>query len=253
MATRALFLLIVTASAVAASNRIVGGADASIEAYPAIVAIEYLDIETTIWSQSCGGNILSPTYVLTAAHCVDESPMRIRAGSSYRESGGTVINVKSSLVHPDYNKLVFLDADIALLKLEKALVYGPGIQQAAIYAQGTEVPNNSAVVHAGWGFIEDEDDGDPSPILQDVIMYTVNYDECARRYSTEQLTENMICSGYLGTGGKGPCDQDSGGPMYYNNVLVGLVSWFYGCASAEYPTINAKVSAFTDWIVANTV
>lgn len=77
--------------------------------------------------------------------------MRIRAGSSYRETGGTVINVESYLIHPDFNKLEFLDADVALLRLEQALVYGPGIQPIAIYAQGVEVPDNSAVVHAGWG------------------------------------------------------------------------------------------------------
>ncbi|CAG9113891.1 unnamed protein product [Plutella xylostella] len=251
MATWALLLLIVTASAVAASNRIVGGADASIEAYPAIVAIEYLDLEANIWSHTCGGNILSPTYILTAAHCVDEEePMRIRAGSSYRETGGTVINVQSSLIHPDYGISAPLEADIALLRLEQALVYGPGIQPVAIYAKGIEVPDNAAVVFAGWG--DTHPDGEPSPILQDVTVYTVSYEQCRRIYG-RQLTQNMLCAGVLGVGGKGACFRDSGGPLYYGNVLVGLPSWHYGCADDEYPGVNTKVSAFTDWIVANAV
>ncbi|XP_011555070.3 trypsin, alkaline B [Plutella xylostella] len=249
MAILALLLLTATASAVAATNRIVGGADASIETYPAIVQIEYLN--STTWSHGCGGNILSPTYVLTAAHCVDEDdPMRIRAGTSYRETGGTVINVESYLIHPDYNKFVFLDADIALLRLEQALVYGPSIQPVAIYAQGIEVPGNSAVVFAGWG--DTQPDGEPSTILQDVTVYTVSYEQCRRIYGRE-VTHNMLCAGVLGVGGKGVCFRDSGGPLYYGNVLVGLPSWHLGCASKRYPGVNTKVSAFTDWIVANAV
>ncbi|XP_037973738.2 trypsin, alkaline C [Plutella xylostella] len=252
MATWALLLLTASATAVVASNRIVGGADASIETYPSIVQVEHLDYYS-IWSQGCGGSILTPTNVLTAAHCIYGPPMRIRAGSSYRESGGTVINVESYIMHPDFNKLEFLDADVALLRLEQALVYGPGIQPIAIYAQGVEVPDNSAVVHAGWG--QTQSNGVPSPILQDVTVYTVNQEECARRQATQYLTvtDNMMCAGILDVGGKDACQQDSGGPLYHGDILVGVISWGIGCAQPEYPGVSAKVSAFTEWIVANAV
>ncbi|KAG7304661.1 hypothetical protein JYU34_010003 [Plutella xylostella] len=248
MATWALLLLTATASAVAASNRIVGGADASIETYPSIVQVEYLEL--SVWSQGCGGNILSPTYVLTAAHCIEWVPMRIRAGSSDRNTGGTVIDVETFLIHPDYTSLAPQHADIALLRLQSPLVYGPGVQQVPIYAQGTEVPDNSTVVHAGWGHTQVA--GLPSPVLQDVTIYTVNYDECFRRYGSA-LSESMICAGILDVGGKDACQMDSGGPLYYGDVLVGVVSWGYGCGSPRFPGVSIKVSAFTDWIVANVV
>lgn len=65
------------------------------------------------------------------------------------------------------------------------------------------------------------------------------------------VTNNMVCSGWLGVGGRGQCNGDSGGPLIHNGVVVGITSWGYKCAESYYPGVNTRVSRFTPWIQAN--
>lgn len=70
---------------------------------------------------------------------------------------------------------------------------------------------------------------------------------------TAVITDNMFCSGILDVGGKGPCYGDSGGPVFYDNIVIGVVSWGEGCANKTTPAVNVAVSSYTDWIVENAV
>ncbi|KPJ14945.1 Trypsin, alkaline C [Papilio machaon] len=141
--------------AVANGGRIVGGQPAPIERYPSIVQVDALNVFTSTWSQSCGANILTSRYVLSAAHCFDgflyePSRRRIRAGTADRNFGGSIVYVEREFNHPSYGQLG-MDGDICVVRLSTALVYSPVIQQGTIIAQGTQVPDNVPVVHAGWG------------------------------------------------------------------------------------------------------
>ena len=48
----------------------------------------------------------------------------------------------------------------------------------------------------------------------------------------KNLLINLMC---VAANGKNACQDDSGGPLYdkNSNVLVGLVSWGYGCADPD--------------------
>ena len=79
--------------------------------------------------------------------------------------------------------------------------------------------------------------------------------QCNQNYNGA-ITSSMICAGYT-QGGKDSCQGDSGGPLVcqsgYNAVIVGVVSWGYGCAYAGYPGVYARVTTFLPWIKSNMV
>ncbi|XP_035453098.2 trypsin, alkaline C-like isoform X1 [Spodoptera frugiperda] len=239
------------------ASRIVGGTETSIDKFPSIVAVEFLGVWTGVWSQSCAANILTTRYVLSAAHCFegvfyDPSYRRVRAGSSYRNTGGILSYVEVEFNHPTYG-LNGYDGDISVIRLRTPLEYSPVVQQAAIVPQGFKIPDNLPVVHAGWGAISQG--GPLSPVLLETTIFTINNELCASRYLTLPrplvVTENMICAGIPDVGGKDACQGDSGGPLYYTNILVGVVSWGHGCANETFPGVSTAVSSYTDWIAAS--
>uniref|UniRef100_A0A665TKP8 trypsin n=1 Tax=Echeneis naucrates TaxID=173247 RepID=A0A665TKP8_ECHNA len=77
-----------------------------------------------------------------------------------------------------------------------------------------------------------------APLLSD--------DTCFNAYPF-QITENMICAGYL-EGGKDSCQGDSGGPMMCDGQLQGVVSWGHGCALRKKPGVYTKVCNYISWI-----
>nr|AAT95347.1 trypsin Ia precursor [Sesamia nonagrioides] len=247
-----LTIALLAGSSVALPNRIVGGEETSIDKYPSIVSLEFFSIWTGSWGQSCAANILTSHHIVTAAHCMaaSVSNRRIRAGSSHRNTGGVVVLLTSNINHPTYGQNGY-DGDIAVSRLAQPLVYSPVIQQGTIVAQGSLIPDNLPVVHAGWGAISQG--GPASSVLRDVTIYTINNALCTARYLTLPrplvVTPNMICAGILDVGGKDACQGDSGGPLYYGDILVGVVSWGHGCANETYPGVSAAVSSYTNWIV----
>ncbi|XP_048488121.1 trypsin, alkaline B-like [Plutella xylostella] len=242
-------------AAVPKTNRIVGGQITSIEEHPSIVQLDYLGQLSGTWAQICGGTILNQDFVVSAAHCTDNNGAanhRVRAGSAIRNSGGQLVYVSYYRNHPDYGKKEDFDCDITLIRLAKRLTFGASVQPAPINAAGSEIPDGTAVVHAGWGDME-QGAMTPSLYLRDVTVYTINHAECVYRYEDYEthVTDNMICVGILDVGGKETCQGDSGGPLYLNGILVGIVSWASGCADPYYPGVKTKVSAFTNWILEN--
>ena len=75
--------------------------------------------------------------------------------------------------------------------------------------------------------------GQTPSILKHVELGYITQSECDTRYNGG-IEDNMMCAA---DPGKDSCQGDSGGPLYDadNNVLVGVVSWGYGCADPDYP------------------
>jgi trypsin len=222
---------------------IVGGTEVSIEDYPYQIAL------ILNGKLGCGGSIISPNHVVTAAHCVIDHPaskFSIRAGSSSSKSGGVVVNVSSSAVHPKYNTATF-DNDIAILTLADRLTFGPGVGPVGLPDDGARSLSIGAeVVVSGWGSVQE--DRPESPTLQAVTVSVVNMDDCRANYSdVGAITESMFCAGAW-DGGKDACHGDSGGPVVANGVLVGVVSWGFGCAMKGYPGVYSSTAYLRGFI-----
>lgn len=106
-----------------------------------------------IWYYYCGNSAQVIMYLLPFCRTYDPSRRRIRAGTTYRNTGGQVVNVAQEFNHPSYREDPDrgLDGDITVVQLAEPLVYNPVVQQATIVAPNTEIPDGIPVIHAGWG------------------------------------------------------------------------------------------------------
>ncbi|XP_013197063.2 trypsin CFT-1 isoform X2 [Amyelois transitella] len=259
---RALVVLLVLAAAAVAElkadpkptgSRIVGGSVTDISKWPEMAALLF-SFGTTGHTQSCGGTILNQRSILSAAHCFgNDAPARwqARLGSTYASSGGIVFTTLQLINHPQYSTPVFLDNDIAILRVSGTITYNNNIRPGSIAGANYNVADNQVVWATGWGLTSQG--GRPSEELREVQIWTVNQEICRTRYALSgvTLTDNMLCSGWLDVGGRDQCQQDSGGPLFHNGVVIGVCSFGNGCADSFYPGINARVSRYTSWIQAN--
>eukprot|EP00980_Cylindrotheca_fusiformis_P006432 scaffold1375_cov137-Cylindrotheca_fusiformis.AAC.21 len=103
----------------------------------------------------------------------------------------------------------------------------------------------------GLGLLGEE--GVPPDFLRDVVVEAISTEECNSRdsYDGAVFDSVMFCAGVNG-GGKDSCKGDSGGPLVIRNgnehIQVGVVSWGYGCAEANYPGVYSRVSSAEGWI-----
>ncbi|XP_075982012.1 trypsin, alkaline C-like [Anticarsia gemmatalis] len=227
--------------------RIVGGSETNIANYPSIVPL-LESWGSGVFSHFCGGTIMNQRTILSAAHCFgrnDPRIFRIRAGSSMANSGGTLYNINSVLIHPNYNGV--FDIDIALLRTSSLIVYSNVVQRGSIAGPNYPLGDNENVWAAGWGAIAS---GGPwSNVLRHVQLRTVNHEVCRRSYPGT-LTNNMLCAGWVG-GGRDSCQGDSGGPLYHNGVVVGVTSFGNGCGLPNVPGVYASVPRVARWIEDN--
>ncbi|XP_039481531.1 trypsin beta [Drosophila santomea] len=224
-------------------GRIVGGSATTISSFPWQISLQRSG------SHSCGGSIYSANIIVTAAHClqsVSASSLKIRAGSSYWSSGGVVISVSSFKNHEGYNANTMVN-DIAVIRLSSALSFSSTIK--AISLASSNPANGAAASVSGWGTESSGSSSIPSQ-LRYVSVKIVSQSQCASStygYGS-QIKGSMICA-YAS--GKDSCQGDSGGPLVSGGVLVGVVSWGYGCAAANYPGVYADVAALRTWVINN--
>ena len=235
----------------AAEARIVGGTEAEASAWPWTVSILAIGrAGDTRAQQFCGGSVIAPRWVLTAAHCVDESvaPEDIQVLVDTHRLGqgkGRRIDVHAIHRHED-----FVDRsnenDIALLELSRpARVEAVGVPDPARSAELT-APGTPATV-IGWGYLREVDlhcevgssergdacwtdsgneghlvdtrTGQPVRLsdvlpahLMEVEVPLVDERTCLDAYPGQAIDARMLCAGEL-EGGKDSCQGDSGGPL----------------------------------------
>ncbi|MVN86980.1 trypsin-like serine protease [Deinococcus sp. HMF7620] len=225
---------------------IVGGTVSARGARPYQVAMT-----DTTGFQYCGGTLLSSTWVLTAAHCVQgtsASSIRIRAGVNKLSdsSQGQTVGVSTVTVHPSYRG-VSSGYDIALLKLSTAVnnsYAAPAKLPSNAVEAVLDVRGKSAVV-SGWGLTQGNNNNSASNDLREVsIPVTPNPGSCGG----SGVPGNTICGEY--SAGKDSCNGDSGGPLAqtYNGsfYVLGIVS--YGPPQCTGNGVYTRVNGYLSWI-----
>ncbi len=220
---------------------IVGGEPSSAAQYPWMVAL------TTTASDAayCGGALVAPDRVLTAAHCISSyalSSVRVIAGrTDLRGNDGAERLVLQAWTHPDYRSPTEGN-DVAVLVLDRAM---PNPTLPLETDQGAYRVGTPATV-LGWGYTSER--GPSSPVLRSAEVSLVSDSDCAATFR-EFTPQMMVCAGDP-TGRADACYGDSGGPLVAGGRLIGITSWGSGCARQGTPGVFVRVASYAGEISA---
>lgn len=233
-------------------ERIIGGSNVGVNTYPWFARGTYYDHKRW-WG--CGGSLVTPEFVLSAAHCNWDTDGGFQIGALCAPYGPNKsknclqevqrFDIERVFDHPDYDTVADFDNDFSLIRLSGRSSIAP--VRMDMDGVSNRYTGEEPLWPAGFG---ETGSGESSRLKHVMVPYVTNK-QCKQKYGSDMITSSMMCAGDLRNGGEDACQGDSGGPLYdaESNTLVGVTSWGNGCALKNFPGVYSRISDQWDsWI-----
>ncbi|XP_072920518.1 granzyme K-like [Hemitrygon akajei] len=231
--------------------KIIGGHEVKPHARPYMASLQKRVRENYTFSY-CGGALIRPNWILTAAHCEKTigsgQDLLAVLGAHFHlkyEKGQQRLRIIRQIPFTKFNNLTMKD-DIMLLQLETDAKINQYVNVLNLPKGGiTDMKSGTRCTVAGWGKTKIKN---YSHTLQEVEVEVIDHKNCKSAYRTK-ITQDMICVGDR-KGRRNACKGDSGGPLICDKMYTGIVSFGKkGCPDPQTPGVYTLLTKkYIDWI-----